>query len=134
MDAFAKNIIEKTPIIFHDSFFETPNINQTDCQSFSNSFSRESWSSSIPDFDIIANTPAVLHINHDAENIRQTESLADMFERLKVDDIKKEIMSELQKWNLFNSWRFHINWNWWETAIKEQSSSKSLRFQKYNNW
>ena len=27
VDAFAENIIEKTPIIFHDSFFETPNIN-----------------------------------------------------------------------------------------------------------
>ena len=28
VDAFAENIIEKT-IIFHDSFFETPNVNQT---------------------------------------------------------------------------------------------------------
>ena len=36
VDAFAENIIEKTPIIFHESFFETPNINQTDSQSFSN--------------------------------------------------------------------------------------------------
>ena len=78
--------------------FEKPNINQTDSQSFSDSFSRESQSSSIPDFDIIANTPAVPHINHDVENIRETESLADnMFEKLKVDGIKKEIMSELQK-------------------------------------
>ena len=42
--------------------------------------------------------PAVPHINHDAENIRETESLANnMFEKLKVDSIKKEIMSELQK-------------------------------------
>ena len=73
VDGFAENIIEKTPIIFHDSFFETPNVNQTDSQSLSNSFSRESRSSSIPDFDIITNTPAVLHINHDAENIRETE-------------------------------------------------------------
>ena len=98
VDGFAENIIEKTPIIFHDSFFETPNVNQTDSQSFSNSFSRESRKSSIPDFDIITNTPAVPHINHDAENIRETESLADnMFEKLKVDSIKKEIMSELQK-------------------------------------
>ena len=98
LDAFAKNIIEKTPIVFHDSFFETPNINQTDSQSFSNSFSRESRSSSLPDFGIITNTPDVPHINHDAENIRETESLADnMFEKLKVDGIKKEIMSELQK-------------------------------------
>ena len=98
VDAFAENIIEKTPIIFHDSFFETPKVNQTDSQSFSNSFRRESRSSSIPDFDIITNTPAVAHINHDAENIRETESLADnMFEKLKVSGIKKEIMSELQK-------------------------------------
>ena len=37
-------------------------------------------------------------INHDAENIRETESLANnMFEKLKVNGIKKEIMSELQK-------------------------------------
>ena len=98
VDAFAENIIEKTPTIFHDSFFETPNINQTDSQSFSNSFIRESRSSSLPDFGIITNTPDVPHINHDAENIRETESLADnMFEKLKVDGIKKEIMSELQK-------------------------------------
>ena len=98
LDAFAKNIIAKTPIVFHDSFFETPNINQTDSQSFSNSFIRESRSSSLPDFGIIANTPDVPHINHDAENIRETESLADnMFEKLKVHSIKKEIMSELQK-------------------------------------
>ena len=98
VDGFAENIIEKTPIIFHDSFFETPNVNQTDSQSFSNSFSRECRSSTIPDFDIITNTPAVPHINHDAENIRETESLADnMFEKLKLDGIKKEIMSELQK-------------------------------------
>ena len=61
VDAFSENIIEKTPIIFHDSFFETPKVNQTDSQSFSNSFSRESRSSSIPDFDIIANTPAVAY-------------------------------------------------------------------------
>ena len=98
VDGFAENIIEKTPIIFHDSFFETPNVNQTDSQSFSSSFSRECRSSTIPDFDIITNTPAVPHINHDAENIRETESLADnMFEKLKLDGIKKEIMSELQK-------------------------------------
>ena len=81
-----------------ESFFETPNINQTYSQSFSNSFSRESGSSLIPDFDITANTPAVPHINHDAENIRESESLSDnMFEKFKVDGIKKEIMSELQK-------------------------------------
>ena len=61
VDAFSENIIEKTPIIFHDSFFETPKVNQTDSQSFSNSFSRESRSSSIPDFDIITNTPAVAY-------------------------------------------------------------------------
>ena len=73
VDSFAENIIEKTSIIFHDSFFETPNVNQTDSQSFSNSFSRESRKSSIPDFDIITNTPAVPHINHDAENIREIE-------------------------------------------------------------
>ena len=98
MDAFAENIIEKTPIIFNDSFFETPNINQTYSQSFSNSFSRESRSSLIPDFDITANMPAVPHINHDAENIRETESLADnMFDKLKVDAINKEIMRQLQK-------------------------------------
>ena len=98
LDAFAKNIIEKTPIVFHDSFFETQNINQTDSQSFSNSFCRQSRISSIPHFDIMANTPAVPHINHDAENVRETESLADdMFEKLKVDSIKKEILSELQK-------------------------------------
>ena len=97
VDAFAENIIEKTRIIFHDSFFETPTINHTDSQSFSNSFSRESRSSSISDFDIIANTPAIPHIDHDAEKIRETKSLADnMFEKLKVDGIKKEIMSELQ--------------------------------------
>ena len=77
LDAFAKNIIEKTPIVFHDSFFETPNVNQTDSQSFSNSFCRQSRISSIPHFDIMANTPAVPHINHDAENVRETESLAD---------------------------------------------------------
>ena len=65
VDRFAENIIEKTPIIFHDSFFETPNVNQTDSQSFSNSFCRECRSSTIPDFDIITNTPAVPHINHD---------------------------------------------------------------------
>ena len=42
--------------------------------------------------------PAVPHISHDAENIREIESLADsMFQKLKVDGIKKEIMSELQK-------------------------------------
>ena len=61
VDAFSENIIEKTPIIFHDSFFETPKVNQTDSQRFSNSFSRESRSSSIPDFDIITNTPAVAY-------------------------------------------------------------------------
>ena len=98
VDAFAENMIEKTPIIFQDSFFETPNINQTDSQSFSDSFHRESRSSPIPDFDIIANTPAVPHINDDAKDIRETESLAEnMFEKLKVDGIKKEIMSELKK-------------------------------------
>ena len=32
----------------------------------------------MPDLDIIANTPAVMHINHDAENIRETESLPDI--------------------------------------------------------
>ena len=42
--------------------------------------------------------PAVPHINHDAENIRETESLADnMFDKLKVDAINKEIMRQLQK-------------------------------------
>ena len=98
VDSFAENIIEKTPIIFHDSFFETPNVNQTDSQRFSNSFSRESRKPSIPDFDFITNAPAVPHISHDAENIREIESLADsMFQKLKVDGIKKEIMSELQK-------------------------------------
>ena len=101
VEAFAEIIKKKkkkTPIIFQDSFFETRNVNQTDSQSFSNSFSRESRSSSIPHFDIITNTSAVPHINHDAENIRETESLADnMFEKLKVDGIKKEILSELQK-------------------------------------
>ena len=61
VDAFSENIIEKTPIIFHDSFFETPKVNQTDSQSFSNSFSRESRSSSITDFDIIINAPAVAY-------------------------------------------------------------------------
>ena len=82
----------------HGSFFETPNINQTDSQSLSNSFSRESQSFSIPEFDTIANTPTVPHINHDAGKIRETESLADdMLEKLKVDGIKKEIMSELQR-------------------------------------
>ena len=40
VDDFAENIIEKTPIIFHDSFFETSNVNQSYSQSFSNSFSR----------------------------------------------------------------------------------------------
>ena len=35
VDGFAENI-EKTPIIFHDSFLETMNVNQTDSQSFSN--------------------------------------------------------------------------------------------------
>ena len=98
VDSFAENIIEKTPIIFHDSFFETPNVNQTDSQRFSNSFSRESRKPSIPDFDFITNAPAVPHISHDAENIREIESLADsMFQKLKVDGIKKEIMPELQK-------------------------------------
>ena len=29
IDAFDGNIMEKTPIIFDDSFFERPNINQT---------------------------------------------------------------------------------------------------------
>ena len=29
VDAFDENIMEKTPNIFHDSFFERPNINQT---------------------------------------------------------------------------------------------------------
>ena len=90
VDAFPKNMIEKTPIIFHDSFFEIPNINQTDSQSFSNSFRRESRSSSIPDFDIIANTPAVRHINRDAENIRETKSLAEnMFEKVKWMALRK---------------------------------------------
>ena len=51
-----------------------------------------------PDFDIIANTPAVPQINHDAEKISETESLANnMFRKLKRDGIKKEILSELQK-------------------------------------
>ena len=69
-------------------------------QSFSNSFSRESRNSSIPDFDITTNTPAVPHINHDAENIRETESLADnMFEKLKVDVIKKKIYTLQFFWN-----------------------------------
>ena len=37
-------------------------------------------------------TATVPHINHDVENIRETESLNDrMFEKLKVDGIKKEI-------------------------------------------
>ena len=35
VDAFAKNMVEKTRIIFHDTFFETPNINQTDSQRIS---------------------------------------------------------------------------------------------------
>ena len=40
VDAFAEIIKKKkTPIIFHDCFFETSNVNQTDSQSFSNSFS-----------------------------------------------------------------------------------------------
>ena len=34
IDTFAKNIIEKTTIIFHSSFFA--NVNQTDSQSVSN--------------------------------------------------------------------------------------------------
>ena len=38
----------------------------------------------IPDFDIIANMPTLPHINHDLENIRETELLIDnMFEKLK---------------------------------------------------
>ena len=41
VDSFAENIIEKAPIIFYDSFFETSNVNQSDSQSFSTSFSRE---------------------------------------------------------------------------------------------
>ena len=41
VDSFAENIIEKAPIIFYDSFFETLNVNQSDSQSFSTSFSRE---------------------------------------------------------------------------------------------
>ena len=94
---FAENILEKIPIIFHDSSFGTPAINQTDSQSFSISSNKESRSSSIPDFDVIVNTPAVPHINHDAENIRDTKSLIDMFEKLKVDVIKREIISELQE-------------------------------------
>ena len=98
VDAFVEIIVQKKPIVFHDSFFETPNINQTDSQSFSSSFSRESRSSSIPDFDIIANIPAAPHINHDAVNIKETEALAyNMFEKPKVDGIKEEIMPELQK-------------------------------------
>lgn len=37
-------------------------------------------------------TATVPHINHGVENIRETESLNDrMFEKLKVDGIKKEI-------------------------------------------
>ena len=41
VECFAENIMEKAPIIFCDSFFETSNVNQSDSQSFSNSFSRE---------------------------------------------------------------------------------------------
>ena len=37
-------------------------------------------------------------------------------------------------WNLFSSWRLNINWNWWETTIKEDASSKRSRFQRCNNW
>ena len=29
VDAFDENIMEKTSVIFHDNFFERPNINQT---------------------------------------------------------------------------------------------------------
>ena len=98
LDAFVENILEKTPIRFPDSSFETLNINQTDSQSFPCPSSRESRISSIPDFDIIANTPTALHINHDTNNIRETESLVgNKFEKLKVDDIKRKIISELQK-------------------------------------
>ena len=72
VDAFAENILEKTPIRFHDSSFERPTINQTNSQSFSNSSIGESQSSSIPDFDIIVNTSNDWHINRDAGNIRET--------------------------------------------------------------
>ena len=45
----------------------------------------------------MANTPNVSHINHDVEIIKETESLTDnTFEKLKVIDMKKEIISELQ--------------------------------------
>ena len=42
--------------------------------------------------------PAVPQVNHDAENVRETDLLIDnMFEQVKADDIKAEIISELQK-------------------------------------
>ena len=86
VDAFVENILEKTPITLHDSSFEMLTISQTDFRSLSNSLSREyRSSSSISDFDIIDNTPTVLHINHEAENFRETESLNDnMFEKLLI--------------------------------------------------
>ena len=75
-----------------------PTINQTDSQSLSNSSCRKSLNSSVPDFDIIANTPTVPDINHDAENIMEKETLIDnMLEKFKVDSIKKEIIPELQE-------------------------------------
>ena len=42
VDAFAENILEKTPIRFHDRSFDTPTLNQTDFQSLSNSSYRKS--------------------------------------------------------------------------------------------
>ena len=88
---FAENILEKIPIIFHDSSFGTPAINQTDSQSFSISSNKESRSSSIPDFDIIVNTPAVPHINHDAENIRDAKSLIDILRNLKWMSLRERL-------------------------------------------
>ena len=42
VDALVENILQKTPIRFHDSSSETPTINPTDSQSLSNPSSRES--------------------------------------------------------------------------------------------
>ena len=48
--------------------------------------------------DVNHDTEKITDVNHDTEKIRKTESLIhNMFEKLKLDVVKKEIISELQE-------------------------------------
>lgn len=62
--AFAKNVLDKTSRRLHDPSFYLLTINHPDSQSFSNSVSKKSQIPSMLDFNITANMPNLLQLNH----------------------------------------------------------------------